>query len=71
MLITTVAPASTGFGVIAADVITGTEVSSVTFLVTELDSPEESVAVTTMVFSPAASVTVLLNEPLDSTVTVP
>ena len=67
----TVAPASAGLGVIPAETICGTEVTSVTFRVTVDTLPAASVAVTTMVFAPSASVTVLENAPFACTVTGP
>ena len=51
--------------------MTGTEVSSVTLRVTVETLPAASVAVTTMVFAPSASVTALLNAPPAPTVTPP
>lgn len=68
---TMVAPASTGFGVMVADWITGTEVSSVTWMVTEVDLPAWSVDVTTMVLAPSVSVMALENAPPEPTVTAP
>ena len=68
---TIVAPASTGLGVMVADLMTGTEVSSVTLRVTVETLPAASVAVMTMVFAPSYSVTVLLNAPPAPTVTPP
>ena len=68
---TMVAPASTGLGVIVADCTTGTEVSSVTVLVTLLLLPAASVAVTTMVLEPLAKVTALVKLPLPPTLTAP
>ena len=68
---TIVLPASTGFGVIVADLITGTEVSSVTVRVTVDTLPAASVAVTTMVFDPSVRVTALVNAPPVPTVTAP
>ena len=70
-LINMVFPASTGFGVIVAEVIAGWLVSSVTFLVTEVDLPAASVAVMTITFAPSASVICLLNAPPLFTVTAP
>lgn len=68
---TIVAPASTGLGVMVADLMTGTEVSSVTVRVTVETFQAASVAVMTMVFAPSASVTALLNAPPAPTVTSP
>ena len=68
---TIVAPASTGLGVMVADLMTGTEVSSVTLRVTVEALPAASVAVMTMVFAPSASVTALLNAPPAPTATPP
>ena len=64
-----VCPASTGFGTSSIDWNTGAPVSSVTWRVTDVLFPALSVAVITIVFSPLASVSCLLNEPLLCTVT--
>lgn len=70
-LIIIVAPVSTGLGVMDADCTTGTEVSSVTVLVTLLLLPAASVAVTTMVLEPLAKVTALVKLPLPPTLSAP
>ena len=66
-----VAPASAGFGVMVADLICGTDVSSITVRVTVDCLPAASVAVTLMVLLPSASVTCLLHAPPVPTVTAP
>jgi hypothetical protein len=63
-------PASTGFGVIVTDLMVGAVVSSVTVLVTVVDLPALSVATMVIVFEPVASVSALLKEPSEPTVTL-
>lgn len=54
-----------------ADLMTGTEVSSVTVRETVVFWPAASLAVTTMVLLPSRSVTDLVKLPLEATVTAP
>lgn len=54
-----------------AETTCGTLLSMVTVLVTLEDFPAASVAVTSMVFAPSDSVTLLLNELSEPTVTLP
>ena len=62
-------PVFTGFGVMVIALITGADVLYVTVLVTVVDLPAASVAITVMVFVPLVRVTTWENVPLDVTVT--
>ena len=64
------ASAFAGFGLMVAAVICGTDVSSVTVLVTVLDLPALSVAVIVIVFVPLYRLTACVNDPVPLTVGV-